>query len=99
MDVTLDHVIDSAMQLPLEQQQMLLEILQNRQIEARRQEIARDAQASLAAFRAGKLQGQTAAEIISCGYDCRIIFSLESDPETGEEMLVLLDVGTHDEVY
>ena len=64
MGVTLDHVIDSAMQLPLEQQEMLLEILQNRQIEARRGEIARDAQESLAAFRAGKLKGQTAAEII-----------------------------------
>ena len=64
MDVTLDHVIDSAMQLPLEQQQMLLEILQNRQIEARRQEIARDAQESLSAFRAGQFKPQTAAEII-----------------------------------
>jgi hypothetical protein len=64
MGVTLDHVIDSAMQLPLEQQEMLLEILQNRQIEARRGEIARDARESLAAFRGGKLKGQTADEII-----------------------------------
>jgi len=52
------------MQLPLEQQEMLLEILQSRQIEARRLEMSRDAQESLAAFRAGKLKGQTAAEII-----------------------------------
>jgi mRNA interferase YafQ len=29
----------------------------------------------------------------SCGYDCRIIFSLE------DEQIILLDVGTHDEVY
>lgn len=64
MGVTLEQVIDSAMQLPLEQQEMLLEILQSRQIEARRLEMARDAQESLAAFRAGKLKGQTAAEII-----------------------------------
>ena len=64
MGVTLDQVIDSAMQLPLEQQEMLLEILQSRQIEARRLEMARDAQESLAAVRAGKLKGQTAAEII-----------------------------------
>ena len=35
----------------------------------------------------------------SCGYDCRIIFAFENDPETGEEMIVLLDVGSHDEVY
>ncbi len=64
MGVTLDYAIDTAMQLPPEQQEMLLEILRKRQIEARRREIARDAQESLAAFRAGKLNGQTATEII-----------------------------------
>ncbi|MCB8927906.1 MAG: type II toxin-antitoxin system mRNA interferase toxin, RelE/StbE family [Ardenticatenaceae bacterium] len=32
----------------------------------------------------------------SCGYDCRIIFSIESGEE---EVIVLLDIGTHDEVY
>ncbi len=35
----------------------------------------------------------------SCGYDCRIIFSVEIDAESDEEVLVLLDIGTHDEVY
>ena len=35
----------------------------------------------------------------SCGYDCRIVFSLERDKETGKEVIVLLDIGTHDEVY
>ena len=35
----------------------------------------------------------------SCGYDCRIIFSLENDPVSNKEVIVLLDVGTHDEVY
>jgi mRNA interferase YafQ len=35
----------------------------------------------------------------SCGYDCRIIFSLEQDTETGEEIVVLLNIGSHDEVY
>ena len=44
----------------------------------------------------GNLSGYWAC---SCGYDCRIIFSLETDLETGEEVVVLLDVGTHDEVY
>jgi mRNA-degrading endonuclease YafQ of YafQ-DinJ toxin-antitoxin module len=29
----------------------------------------------------------------SCGYDCRIVFSVEP------EQIVLLDIGTHDEVY
>jgi len=35
----------------------------------------------------------------SCGYDCRIVFALETDPTTGGEVILLLDIGTHDEVY
>ena len=64
MGVTLDHAIDTAMQLPLEQREMLLEILHSRHIEARREDMARDAEESLNAFRAGELKGQKAIEII-----------------------------------
>lgn len=35
----------------------------------------------------------------SCGYDCRIVFALELDEHTGREVILLLDIGTHDEVY
>jgi len=35
----------------------------------------------------------------SCGYDCRIVFSLEIDQATGSEVILLLDIGTHQEVY
>jgi mRNA-degrading endonuclease YafQ of YafQ-DinJ toxin-antitoxin module len=35
----------------------------------------------------------------SCGYDCRIIFSIEINIETKEEEILLIDLGTHDEVY
>ena len=35
----------------------------------------------------------------SCGYDCRIIFSVETDECSGDEVFVLLDNGKHDEVY
>ncbi|QVL47965.1 MAG: type II toxin-antitoxin system mRNA interferase toxin, RelE/StbE family [Thiocapsa sp.] len=35
----------------------------------------------------------------SCGYDCRVVFALQPDPESGEEVILLLDIGTHDEVY
>lgn len=35
----------------------------------------------------------------SCGYDCRIIFSLEKNPVSKEENIVILNIGTHDEVY
>ena len=32
-------------------------------------------------------------------YDCRIIFTFTNDPDTNEELLALIDLGTHDEVY
>jgi mRNA interferase YafQ len=35
----------------------------------------------------------------SCGYDCRIIFSIGKNRETDEEEIVLLNIGKHDEVY
>ncbi|MUG93947.1 hypothetical protein F7734_16695 [Scytonema sp. UIC 10036] len=60
----LDRVLDAAMELPLEQQEMLVEILTNRIIESRRDEIASDAAASIAEFRAGRFKVQTAAETI-----------------------------------
>jgi addiction module RelE/StbE family toxin len=44
----------------------------------------------------GSLAGLRACH---CGYDCRIVFSLEEDPVDGEATIVLLDIGTHDEVY
>ena len=35
----------------------------------------------------------------SCGYDCRIIFSVEKDNKSKTEAILLIDIGTHDEVY
>ncbi len=35
----------------------------------------------------------------SCGYDCRIVFSIVEDKKSGIEKIVLVNVGTHDEVY
>jgi len=32
-------------------------------------------------------------------YDCRIIFLFEKDPEGGEDVIVLVDIGSHEEVY
>jgi mRNA-degrading endonuclease YafQ of YafQ-DinJ toxin-antitoxin module len=32
-------------------------------------------------------------------YDCRIIFNFVNNPETKEEEIFLIDLGTHDEVY
>jgi len=61
---TLDQALDMAMQLPLEQQEILLDILKRRQSERNRHEIAEDAQTSLAEFRAGRLVIQSADEAI-----------------------------------
>jgi mRNA interferase YafQ len=47
-----------------------------------------------------KLSGQLdGLQSCSCGYDCRVVFSIEQDIETNSEVIVLLDIGTHDEVY
>ena len=47
-----------------------------------------------------KLEGKLAGLLsCSCGYDCRIIFAIETDEESNETLIVLLDIGTHDEVY
>lgn len=35
----------------------------------------------------------------SCGYDCRIIFTIEKKIETGAEEIILLNIGTHEVVY
>ncbi len=44
----------------------------------------------------GNLEGINAC---SCGYNCRILFFVEKESETDSEVIVLLDVGNHDDVY
>ncbi len=44
----------------------------------------------------GNLYGYLAC---SCGYDCRIVFSIEKDKKTKDEFILLIDIGTHEEVY
>jgi 2,3-bisphosphoglycerate-independent phosphoglycerate mutase len=62
---TLDQVLETALQLPYEQQQMLIQILQNRHHESRRAEIATDAKQTLIDFRTGKFQRQSAEEVVA----------------------------------
>ena len=50
---TLDQVLETALQLPYEQQEMLIKILQKRHHESRRSEMAADAQQTLTDFHAG----------------------------------------------
>lgn len=53
------------------------------------------------ALRTHKLSGKLAAYLAcSCGYDCRIIFAIEKDLSNLElENIILLDIGTHNDVY
>ncbi len=52
------------------------------------------------ALKSHKLKGQLDG-LWSCSvdYDCRIIYKFEEDNETKEELIVLIDIGNHDEVY
>jgi hypothetical protein len=62
---TLNEVLDAVMRLPAEQQKMLVQIVRQRTIENRREEIAQAAEVSITEFRSGKLKTQTAAEVMS----------------------------------
>ena len=65
MYMTFDQVVDTVMQFPAEQQEMLVDLIRGWRTENRRLEIARDAQESLAAFRTGQLKPQSAQAVIA----------------------------------
>ncbi len=44
----------------------------------------------------GQLKGLHAS---SAGYDCRIVFARQKNLKTGVETLLLINLGSHDEVY
>ena len=44
----------------------------------------------------GKLSGLWACQV---DYDCRIVFTFENEPDTEKDLIVLVDIGKHDEVY
>jgi hypothetical protein len=74
--VTLTDVLDAVEQLTDEDQESLADIIRQRQIERRRDEIARDAKEAIAAYRAGLLPSYTAEEAIA-----ELNRYLESDEE------------------
>jgi mRNA-degrading endonuclease YafQ of YafQ-DinJ toxin-antitoxin module len=46
------------------------------------------------------LSGQLAGfHACSAGYDCRIVFAKQKHPKTGAEVLLLINIGSHEEVY
>jgi mRNA interferase YafQ len=47
-----------------------------------------------------RLSGQLAGlHACSVAYDCRIVFSKQKHPKSGAETLLLVNIGTHEEVY
>jgi len=44
----------------------------------------------------GKLAGLYSC---SASYDCRIVFAKQKHPNTGAEVLLLVNIGSHEEVY
>jgi addiction module RelE/StbE family toxin len=77
-------------------------VARNRLLQQRVEDVLRSIQEDVFAPGLGshKLSGVLAGYwACSCGYDCRIIFSVETDAESGQEVVVLLDIGTHDVVY
>ncbi len=63
--VTLAAAIEVVEQLSTEQQDMLVQIIRNRQIERRREEIAQNGREAMAAYQAGELKSYTAEEAIA----------------------------------
>jgi len=63
--MTLDQALETVLQLPIEQQEILMQILQQRQIEIRRAGIAAEAQYAVNSFYAGQLQASSAEAAIA----------------------------------
>ncbi len=64
MAPTFEQMVETAKQFPAEQQEMLIDLIRGWR-KARRREIAHDAQESLAAFRNGQLEPQSAQAVIT----------------------------------
>lgn len=62
---TLDETLDSIMQLDYVSREMLLGILQKRQIEEKRKEIAKNGKHAKADYKSGKIVAATASDTIS----------------------------------
>lgn len=65
MTLAFEQIVDMVMRLSPEQQDTLADLLKGWRIDARRREIARDANDSLNAYRAGKFKAQSALTIIN----------------------------------
>ena len=63
--VTISSTLEDIMQLDFASREMLLEILQKRQIEDSRDEIARAAKQSIKEYKSGKISPESADDLIN----------------------------------
>jgi len=68
--MTLNQILESAEKLSYEQIDLLIGVLYKRQIETRRNEIARNAHEAIAAFHRGELKTESADELIRRLHAC-----------------------------
>jgi hypothetical protein len=62
--ITINSTLEDIMKLDYASREMLLEILQKRQIEARRDEIAKTAKQTLKEYHSGKILPLSATEVV-----------------------------------
>ena len=62
--MTFDNILDSVIELPIEQQKSLIDIIRMRLNDKRRNEIAQDAQESIKNSQNGNFQHETAESLI-----------------------------------
>ena len=60
----LENALESIMQMDFETREMLLEILQKRQVEERRKEIAKNGRTAKRAFESGKTKAEHAGDLV-----------------------------------
>ena len=63
--LTLDSVLTAAEHLPLDEQEILEDLLRKRRIDLWRRETADEARQAATAFRSGKLKAQSAESVIA----------------------------------
>ena len=63
--ITLDRILTEAEALPEEEQAMLADLWRGRQIEKWRRDTALEGKKAVRAFKAGKIKGQTAQQVIA----------------------------------
>jgi hypothetical protein len=89
--ITLDQALDSAMQLPFYEKELLIEILRKRAVEERRKETALEVKEAQASYDAGKLQSASTEQILNELYMQTIQLPLNEYKALKEELLLLKD--------